>query len=91
MDRVGQIGAQPDTRGDENRVVCSGEGYEKNPKFGTTPDEQYYTINPGENTPKRYAEFAGQWKEMGAQIIGGCCATGPEHIKALRPIVKGKI
>ncbi len=66
-------------------------GYEKNPKFGTTPDEQYYTIDPGENTPKRYAEFAGQWKEMGAQIIGGCCATGPEHIKALRPIVKGNI
>ena len=66
-------------------------GYEKNPKFGTTPEEQYYTINPGENTPKRYAEFAGQWKEMGAQVIGGCCATGPEHIKALRPIVKGKV
>ncbi len=39
--------------------------------------------------PSRLAEFAGQWKEMGAQIIGGCCATGPEHIMAMRPVVKG--
>jgi len=29
------------------------------------------------------------WLDMGAQIIGGCCATGPEHIAALRPVVKG--
>ena len=39
--------------------------------------------------PSRLAEFAGVWKEMGAQIIGGCCATGPEHIMAMRPVVKG--
>ena len=39
--------------------------------------------------PSRLAEFAGEWKEMGAQIIGGCCATGPEHIMAMRPVVKG--
>jgi len=25
---------------------------------------------------------------MGAQIIGGCCGTTPEHIEALRPVVK---
>lgn len=43
----------------------------------------------GEYTPTRLAEFAGEWKEMGAQIIGGCCATGPEHIMAMRPAVKG--
>ncbi len=39
--------------------------------------------------PSRMAEFAGAWKSMGAQIIGGCCASGPEHISAMRPIVKG--
>ena len=38
--------------------------------------------------PSRMAEFAGQWKEMGAQIIGGCCASGPEHIAAMAPVVK---
>ncbi|MCH9036166.1 MAG: homocysteine S-methyltransferase family protein [Chloroflexi bacterium] len=40
-------------------------------------------------SPSRLAEFAQDWKEMGAQIIGGCCATGPEHIMALRRVVKG--
>ncbi len=39
--------------------------------------------------PSRMAEFAGMWKSMGAQIIGGCCASGPEHISAMRPVVKG--
>ncbi len=37
--------------------------------------------------PSRMAEFALEWKKMGAQIIGGCCASGPEHISAMRPIV----
>ena len=38
--------------------------------------------------PQRYAEFVQEWLKMGAQIVGGCCATGPEHIAALRPLVK---
>ena len=31
-------------------------------------------------SPKIYAEFAYQWVEAGATIIGGCCEIGPEHI-----------
>ena len=42
-----------------------------------------------EYSPARLAEFAREWKKMGARIIGGCCASGPEHIMAMRPIVKG--
>ncbi|MFQ5873320.1 MAG: homocysteine S-methyltransferase family protein [Dehalococcoidia bacterium] len=41
-------------------------------------------------SPLRLAQYAREWKEMGAQIIGGCCATGPEHIMAMRPVVKGQ-
>jgi S-methylmethionine-dependent homocysteine/selenocysteine methylase len=37
--------------------------------------------------PSRLAEFAQAWIEMGAQIVGGCCATGPEHILAMKVIV----
>lgn len=40
-------------------------------------------------SPSRLAEFASEWKQMGAQIIGGCCASGPEHIMAMKPVVKG--
>ncbi|HET6172288.1 MAG TPA: homocysteine S-methyltransferase family protein [Gaiellales bacterium] len=34
--------------------------------------------------PERYAEFALDWVEGGAAIVGGCCETGPGHIAALR-------
>ena len=64
-------------------------GYEENPKYGTSPDEPYFAIGTREYTAKRYAEFAGQWKEMGAQVIGGCCATRPEHIEAVRKVLRG--
>ena len=40
--------------------------------------------------PSRMARFAEEWKMMGASIIGGCCASGPEHISAMRPAVKGE-
>jgi S-methylmethionine-dependent homocysteine/selenocysteine methylase len=34
-------------------------------------------------TPAALAEYAQTWKGMGAQVIGGCCGTGPAHIVAL--------
>ena len=43
----------------------------------------------GEHTPDRYAGYGRHWLDVGAQVVGGCCATGPEHIRALRPVVKG--
>ncbi len=46
-------------------------------------------LQNAEYYPTRMAEFASEWKGMGAQIIGGCCAAGPEHIQAMRPVVKG--
>jgi S-methylmethionine-dependent homocysteine/selenocysteine methylase/SAM-dependent methyltransferase len=33
--------------------------------------------------PKEYAALALEWREEGAQIIGGCCGTTPEHIEAV--------
>ena len=53
------------------------------------PGESADIIRNTEYYPSRMAEFAGVWKDMGAQIIGGCCASGPEHIAAMQPIVKG--
>jgi S-methylmethionine-dependent homocysteine/selenocysteine methylase len=42
--------------------------------------------NPGwdftlADTPEDYCTHAREWVKEGAQIIGGCCGTGPEHIK----------
>ena len=29
-----------------------------------------------------FADSAREWRQAGAQIIGGCCRTGPEHVRA---------
>ena len=63
--------------------------YTRNPQFGASPTEAWHTIDTSKCPPERYAEYAREWKEMGAQIIGGCCAAGPEHIEAIRYVVKG--
>ena len=34
--------------------------------------------------PQQYLEYARGWSEQGARIIGGCCGTTPDHIRALR-------
>lgn len=33
--------------------------------------------------PAAYAEFATQWANEGATLIGGCCEVGPDHIAEL--------
>ena len=38
-------------------------------------------------SPAEYADFAKQWLDIGANIIGGCCGTTPEHIRAVRSLV----
>jgi S-methylmethionine-dependent homocysteine/selenocysteine methylase len=35
-------------------------------------------------TPETYASHAQNWVDLGARIIGGCCATTPEHIRYLK-------
>jgi S-methylmethionine-dependent homocysteine/selenocysteine methylase len=35
-------------------------------------------------TPAGYLAWARDWVARGADIIGGCCGIGPEHIAALR-------
>lgn len=64
-------------------------GYEENSKFGS-PKEQFFVFEGQEYTPERYAEFAREWKAMGAQVIGGCCGTGPEHIRAVRSAIQSR-
>jgi len=41
-------------------------------------------IGPGEQrSPEEYGRCASGWIAAGARIVGGCCGTGPEHIRAL--------
>ena len=41
-------------------------------------------------TPEFVAEKAAEILQLGVQIIGGCCGTRPEHIKAIRKVVDSR-
>ena len=41
----------------------------------------------GENGPIDFSEYAQRWIAAGANIIGGCCRTGPAHIRQLRELL----
>jgi S-methylmethionine-dependent homocysteine/selenocysteine methylase/SAM-dependent methyltransferase len=39
--------------------------------------------------PDEYAEFALSWRAEGAQIVGGCCGTSPQHLAVARRALAG--
>lgn len=49
---------------------------------------QYHTIDIGDNAPTTYSAYCEEWVRLGAQLVGGCCGTTPEHIAALARRVK---
>lgn len=56
--------------------------------LGVYPNLGYYTdegwrFEPGVGSPE-YAAMALRWRAEGAQIIGGCCGVGPDHVAAAR-------
>src|SRR4051794_29168939 len=62
--------------------------------LGVYPNLGYYTAD-GWSFDKtvharEYADLAATWREEGAKIIGGCCATRPEHVAAARERVRDR-
>ena len=50
------------------------------------PDWRYEEVC----APNDYAVEIRRWiDDFGVQVVGGCCGTGPEHIRALRKALKG--
>jgi homocysteine S-methyltransferase len=44
----------------------------------------------GASSASDFGELAKEWHDAGATLIGGCCQTGPEHIRAIRESIRGK-
>jgi 5-methyltetrahydrofolate--homocysteine methyltransferase len=40
-------------------------------------------------SPEKFARLAGEFVRLGVRLIGGCCGTTPEFIKALKAALKG--
>ena len=57
------------------------------PNAGLPSLVQGNTVFP--DTPEEMAEYALRLREAGANIIGGCCGTTPQHIQAMAAVLKG--
>jgi len=51
------------------------------------PSQQWHGLDTTTYAPANLAEDGKAWLGMGAQIVGGCCATTPALIAALRAVV----
>ena len=50
---------------------------------GAAYSGQGWEFGPSKSS-EEYLDCARDWVSMGARIVGGCCGTNPDHIKALR-------
>jgi homocysteine S-methyltransferase len=37
----------------------------------------------GESVPSEFGTYSREWRKLGAALIGGCCRTGPDHIRQI--------
>ncbi len=47
----------------------------------------FHSLDTTSCSPERLAAHAQHWLAAGARIVGGCCATTPDHIQAIRDLV----
>ncbi len=40
-------------------------------------------------SPDEYLHYAQGWSARGVRLVGGCCGTGPEHVRALTSLLQG--
>jgi homocysteine S-methyltransferase len=53
------------------------------PNSGETYDAGARTWR-GASEPLNWGERARAWRDAGARLVGGCCRTGPDHVRAVR-------
>jgi S-methylmethionine-dependent homocysteine/selenocysteine methylase len=54
------------------------------------PDDRTGFRRSEDCTPEAFAAHASGWRDRGARLIGGCCGTTPDHLRALhRALVAG--
>ena len=81
---VGVNCVRPEIVGDAIRALASGTGkpivvYPNSGERWNAGDESWQ----GAPAHERLAALAPSWVAAGARLVGGCCRTGPEDIRAL--------
>ena len=67
--------------------ACAHGGWSKITGYSPSK-EPNFNLDNADFESEAFAEYAGTWKEMGAQVIGGCCGTGPAHIAAISSVMQ---
>ena len=44
-----------------------------------------------DGTPDVMGAYADRVRRSGVQLIGGCCGSGPEHIRMMRQVLSGEV
>ncbi|MFQ5933353.1 MAG: homocysteine S-methyltransferase family protein [Dehalococcoidia bacterium] len=57
----------------------------------STPEPRCDSVVSKALSPYEYLTYAREWVNVGAQVIGGCCGTTPEHIRVLKDNLPAKI
>ena len=52
-------------------------------------DESGNWIRTDAVEPQHYAQYAKQWIDAGATVVGGCCGTTPQTIRAIATLLRG--
>lgn len=45
----------------------------------------------GPTSAADFGELSKEWLDAGATLIGGCCQTGPEHVRAIREAIRPQL
>jgi len=58
--------------------------------LGQKKDEEFCTPFRKDLSPEEYLKHVKRWIYEGANVVGGCCGTGPEHIRKIRKILDNR-
>jgi homocysteine S-methyltransferase len=50
---------------------------------GAYPEWSALDLRPYDS-PRTLARCGKEWQQQGARVLGGCCGTRPEHVRALK-------
>jgi homocysteine S-methyltransferase len=86
-------GVGPQAALDMLQTMAEGRGAGPQAPLAVKPNAGLPRLVAGEpqypSTPEYFADFALRARDLGATLIGGCCGTTPEHIRAMRAALDG--
>jgi len=53
-------------------------------------DDETGWVNTDSVDPDAYSAYAATWLDAGVRLVGGCCGTGPAHVRELRKMIDAR-